>query len=367
MRPLLSLALVTYNQEQFIAQAVQSAFAQTYSPLEIILSDDGSTDGTFGILREMASRYCGPHRIVLNRNEQNIGLARHVNQIARLARGELVIAAAGDDLSVPDRAEILFKAWNDSGRRAACLHSRVTHIDPAGQLAEPPAWEHLGEPTYRIISQPISPLQYVKTQQPDVMGCSCAWSTSLFQTFGDLPEDVIHEDNAIVLRALLTGGSILFIDTPLVQYRVHGGNLFNARNGRQPTLRELEAQEQRMGRAFARRAVMHRVFGHDLRTALAEGLLSEEEFYPAYHFTRKSQRLFNLQSELMSARFTRKANILLQLYFTDINRAQFRRLALRLLPPRALHAIQRARDWFRLSLKKNSPENRDQHVDVVCE
>lgn len=367
MRPLLSIALVTYNQERFIAQAVQSAFDQTYSPLEIILSDDNSTDGTFGILREMANRYCGPHQIVLNRNEQNIGLARHVNQIARMARGELVVAAAGDDLSLPERIEILFKAWNDNGRRATCLHSRVAHIDPSGQPTGVPAWEHLGEPTHRIISQPVSPLQYVKTQQPDVMGCTCAWSPSLFQTFGDLPQDVIHEDNAIVLRALLAGGSILFIDTPLVQYRVHGGNLFNARPNRQRTLRELEAQEQRMGRAFARRAVMHRVFGHDLRTALDEGLLSEEEFSPAYHFARQGQRLFDLQSELMSARFTRKASILLQLYFTDINRAEFRRLALRLLPRRALHAIQRARDWYCFSLKKNAPGNRDQNVDAVCE
>lgn len=367
MRPLLTLALVTYNQEKFIAQAVQSAFDQTYSPLEVILSDDASTDGTFDILSKMASRYRGPHRIILNRNEQNVGLARHMNQIARLAQGELVVAAAGDDISLPERIEILFKAWNDSGRRATCLHSRVAHIDPEGRPTQPPAWEHLGEPTYRIIAQPVSPLQYVKSQQPDVLGCTCAWAPSLFKTFGELPQDVIHEDNAIVLRALLANGSILFIDTPLVQYRVHGGNLFNARETRRQTLQEIEAQEQRTRRAFARRAVMHRVFGEDLRTALVEGLLSEEEFYPAYHFAHKSQQLFNLKCELMSARFTRRAGILLQLYFTEIDRAQFGRLALRLLPPRAFRAVKGMRERFRFPRNKVSPANRAQPVDVVCE
>jgi glycosyltransferase involved in cell wall biosynthesis len=367
MRPLLTLALVTYNQEKFIAQAVQCAFAQTYSPLEIILSDDASTDGTFEILRKMTEQYRGPHRVVLNRNEQNCGLARQVNQIARLAKGELVLAAAGDDLSIPERTEILFKAWNDTGREATCLHSRVTHIDVAGQPTEAPAWEHLGEPTYRIISQKITPLEYIKTQQPDVLGCTCAWAPSLFKTFGDLPEDVIHEDNAIVFRALLQSGSILFVDTPLVKYRVHGGNLFNSRNENQDTIQEIENQGKRMARNFTRRAIMHRVFGHDIRTAFLEGLIAEPEFYPAYHLTLRMQRLFKQQREFMTARLPRKLSLLIQLYFTDINRSRLGKLALRLLPPRAIHVLKKARNGVRSPLQKCPPENRAQPVDAVCE
>ena len=54
-RPLVTFALFAYNQEQFIREAVEGAFAQTYEPLEIILSDDCSTDRTFEIMQEMAS------------------------------------------------------------------------------------------------------------------------------------------------------------------------------------------------------------------------------------------------------------------------------------------------------------------------
>ena len=68
-RPLVTFALFSYNQEQFIRQAVESAFAQTYSPLEIILSDDFSSDGTFEIMQEMVAAYSGPHRVVLNQND----------------------------------------------------------------------------------------------------------------------------------------------------------------------------------------------------------------------------------------------------------------------------------------------------------
>ena len=52
--PLVTFALFAYNQEAFIREAVASALSQTYEPLEIILSDDCSTDRTFAIMQELA-------------------------------------------------------------------------------------------------------------------------------------------------------------------------------------------------------------------------------------------------------------------------------------------------------------------------
>ena len=63
-KPLLTYCLVTYNQEKYVRESVLSAFAQTYLPLEIVLSDDCSTDRTFEIMRELAAGYREPHRIV---------------------------------------------------------------------------------------------------------------------------------------------------------------------------------------------------------------------------------------------------------------------------------------------------------------
>ena len=70
-RPLITFALFAYNQERFIREAVAGAFSQTYSPLEIILSDDCSSDRTFEIIQEMTAGYEGPHKVILNRNEKN--------------------------------------------------------------------------------------------------------------------------------------------------------------------------------------------------------------------------------------------------------------------------------------------------------
>ncbi len=111
MRPLLTFAIFAYNQESLVQEAVEAAFAQTYSPLEIILSDDFSQDRTFNIMKAVAAGYHGPHKIVLNRNPSNLGPATHVNRIVKLAQGELIVAASGDDVSLPDRTARIFEAW----------------------------------------------------------------------------------------------------------------------------------------------------------------------------------------------------------------------------------------------------------------
>ena len=110
-KPLLTYCLVTYNQEKYVRESVLSAFAQTYSPLEIVLSDDCSTDRTFEIMRELAAGYRGPHRIILNRNERNLGLGMHASKVwGELSSGRWLIGAAGDDISLPERAEAVARA-----------------------------------------------------------------------------------------------------------------------------------------------------------------------------------------------------------------------------------------------------------------
>src|SRR5262245_29481692 len=104
-RPLVTFYLMAYNQARFVRQAVEAALAQTYSPLQIVVSDDCSTDGTFEIIVEAVRDYSGPHELVLNRNDRNLGISEHVNRITRLARGDLLIASDGDDVSSPIRTE----------------------------------------------------------------------------------------------------------------------------------------------------------------------------------------------------------------------------------------------------------------------
>ena len=102
-RPLVTFALFAYNQEEYIRDAIQGALSQTYSPLQIILSDDNSSDNTFTIMQEIASQYKGPHQITLNRNQSNQGIGGHINKLMLLTKGEFIVIAAGDDISMPER------------------------------------------------------------------------------------------------------------------------------------------------------------------------------------------------------------------------------------------------------------------------
>lgn len=94
--PLVSVFLPTFNQEHFVADAIESALQQDYSNLQIVIGDDCSTDGTWPIVRDYAERY--PEIIAAYQNSENLGITANFNRILRRCEGELVAFLAGDDL-----------------------------------------------------------------------------------------------------------------------------------------------------------------------------------------------------------------------------------------------------------------------------
>ena len=110
---LVSFCLITYNQENFIEDAINGAFSQDYDNLEIIISDDGSTDKTYDIAKKLVDNYKGPHKVILNKNNPNLGIREHCNKLLyELAKGEYVLLAAGDDVSEPERTKEYVKIFN---------------------------------------------------------------------------------------------------------------------------------------------------------------------------------------------------------------------------------------------------------------
>ncbi|MBK9785786.1 MAG: glycosyltransferase family 2 protein [Betaproteobacteria bacterium] len=120
-RPLVTFALFAYNQEKYIREAVVGALQQDYSPIEIIISDDCSTDKTFEIIQELSEEYEGCAKIILNRNKKNVGLIGHINKVMDIASGELVIVAAKDDISLSDRVSKNVKFYLDMGKPDSIL------------------------------------------------------------------------------------------------------------------------------------------------------------------------------------------------------------------------------------------------------
>lgn len=213
-RPLVTFALFAYKQERFIREAVAGAFAQTYSPLEIILSDDCSTDRTFEIMQEMAAAYHGPHKLILNRNSKQLGLGAHVNRLMELARGDFIVVGAGDDVPAPERVERVCREF-DGADNVMAVFSDMIEIDGNGRTLRK---------TSTLPPQGFdNPVECCRHMLRGITGASNAWHRKVFDAFGPMLPEVVFEDRVIALRAVLLG-TVRHIPEPLVKYRRHETN-----------------------------------------------------------------------------------------------------------------------------------------------
>lgn len=211
-RPLVSILLIAYRQADTVGAALAGALAQTHQPLEIIASDDASGDGTWEAMQQAVAGYAGPHRVVLNRNEHNLGIGAHLSALAQRAQGELLVVAAGDDISLPQRCEKLVEAWLAHDRRPDLLASALVDLDAEGRVHGEIVPSDLG--SYGSLAQWAA-------QPPFVVGAAQAWTKRLFDRFGPLPPGTVAEDLVMVFRAIGSGGAITLRE-PLVQYRRGG-------------------------------------------------------------------------------------------------------------------------------------------------
>jgi glycosyltransferase involved in cell wall biosynthesis len=216
--PLVTYVLYAFNEEKFIREAVEGAFSQSYSPLEIVLSDDGSSDQTFEIMKEMAAEYRGPHTIILNQNESNIGIGSQLNAAWRKSRGELLILANGDDISLPTRVERVVAAWREGEWKATAIASNMEIIEQDGRR------------TGRLFVMRGDYSDFAQATYARFGGAgaaSLAVSRRCFDVFGELLGNLLLEDGPMNLRASALGEWI-FIEDPLVLYRIHGENISQA-------------------------------------------------------------------------------------------------------------------------------------------
>jgi hypothetical protein len=209
------IVLLAYNSEATIAEALHAVLTQQGEPLDILVSDDCSADGTFAIVTDIAATYTGPHRLSCHRQPRNLGLVGNLTAAVEMCGAELVVLAAGDDRSRSDRALRLGEAWTRAGRpSAAVIYSDVRPIDSDGQPVGD--WPEQ-------VSRPPWTLERLAEGRGGPLGAACAITPRLLNEPGPVNAQVRHEDRVLPFRAMLLGGPILFVDQPLLDYRVVGG------------------------------------------------------------------------------------------------------------------------------------------------
>lgn len=106
--PLISVVLCTYNGAKYLAAQMESLLQQTYPNFEVIIADDGSTDGT----RELLLQWKDHPKFSIHFNETNLGYTRNFEKVASLAKGAFISFCDQDDIWMPHKLQRLYESIN---------------------------------------------------------------------------------------------------------------------------------------------------------------------------------------------------------------------------------------------------------------
>ncbi len=210
--PRATMLLISYNQAHCLREAIEGALAQDYPNLEIVVSDDCSTDASFAVIEETLRGYAGPHRLLVHRNETNLGIGGNIDQAVRRSSGELIFITAGDDISLPQRVSRVVQFWLERNRQPELIAAHLIDMDPDGTTR--------GEITIDDLAAWRSLDDWIR-RPPHVIGAAQAWTRRLFDRFGGLPTGIVGEDMMMAFRAVADGRAVT-LPKPLVQYRRGG-------------------------------------------------------------------------------------------------------------------------------------------------
>jgi glycosyltransferase involved in cell wall biosynthesis len=220
--PGISVAMGTHNGAAYLAEQLGSILAQTLPPIEIVLSDDASTDGTV----ELAQRVVGdrvPLRVL--RNDPALGVTANFEQAASATTGELIALSDQDDAWAPTRLEQVAAAF--AARPAlTLLHSDARLIDAAGAP--------LGDTLFGALEVTDTERELVHAGRAfDVLlrrnlvtGATTVFRRELLERALPFPREWVHDEWLAIIAAAT--GEIDLLEQPLVDYRQHGGNQIGA-------------------------------------------------------------------------------------------------------------------------------------------
>lgn len=146
--PKISVLIPVYNAEKFIKESVSSILNQTFSDFELLLGDDGSTDQSMEIISSF-----GDDRIIVIRNEENLGIARTLNRLIHLSKGEYIARQDSDDISLPERLQKQVDFMDKNQEIGVCGTNFTIFGDKVRQMFRPLTDEDIK--VYMLINNPV--------------------------------------------------------------------------------------------------------------------------------------------------------------------------------------------------------------------
>lgn len=233
MRPLVSIALCTYNGAEFLPRQLDSLLAQDHAPLELVAFDDASTDATWDVLESYGPRFASAR---LHRNSRNLGLRANFEQAFRACRGEWIAPCDQDDVWQPCKLSRLLQAAND---RTMLVYGDSVLVDEDGQtIAKCPRMSD----RYAMVTGD-DPRMFALANC--VSGHAALIRASVMDRALPIPHGAYHDWWIAFVAANL--GRVEYVPEALVRFRQHERNLSGAagqlKRGPQPSrIEKFEAE-----------------------------------------------------------------------------------------------------------------------------
>lgn len=232
--PLVTVAVCTYNSADFILETLESIRLQDYKPLELVVSDDASTDDTLAIVRQWAAKattISSLKKIEILEVSKNTGISANANRALKAAGGEWIKYIAGDDALKVDCIKKNVD-WVRANPEVKVLFSRVeeynetfepeniidvTHVETENKLSIiAPEWDALDQYRMLLVSDRIhfSPSLFL--------------SRDTLVSIGGFDEEFrLLEDYPLWLNLTKNGYRLSFMDEITVKYRKHNKAINN--------------------------------------------------------------------------------------------------------------------------------------------
>lgn len=219
--PGVTVVVTCYKQAAFIEAALDSVAAQDRSDWELVVTDDGSDDGSGELIRAWRDRHPEhPVRLVLH--DRNLGLTRTLNEVLADCRGRHLAYLGGDDVWHPTKLSRVVAAL-DADPAAAVAYSDARMVAGDGRELEPSflaAHGHLPPPEGRVFDELL--------RHNFVVASSAVYRTDAIRAVGGWDPDLPFEDWDLLLH-LADRWPVVVVPEPLVDYRVHDGSATRSR------------------------------------------------------------------------------------------------------------------------------------------
>ena len=209
MKPLVSILIPAYNAEKWVADTLQSAIGQSWPSKEVIVVDDGSTDGTAEVARRFASKQVA---VVCTENQ---GAAAARNHALQLSQGDYIQWLDADDLLAPDKIERQLAALREFDNRRILLSSSWAYFNYRSHRARfvpTPLWHDLS--TVEWLLRKMGENLHMQT---------ATWLTSreLAQAAGPWNTRLLSDDDGeYFCRVLLASKGTCFVPEARIFYRI---------------------------------------------------------------------------------------------------------------------------------------------------